>query len=140
MGWQKKWFGEGYSTSLGETSYHILSERISSPYGTSLQKNTEALLLRATYALPLLNPDWVLGPLFYIKRIGLKAFYDYGQVKAYDGLEVYSPKGISSFGAELWAETYPLRLPFPLKIGTRASKVDNLSSLQWDLLFSVSFN
>lgn len=88
-----------------------------------------------TYAFPLIRPDWDLGKLAYVKRLGARVFYDanYGFTS---GLDHY----VSSAGMELFADWHLLRLVTPLNSGIRLSWSPEDQSYAVEWLFTVSFD
>lgn len=127
-------------TSTSGYSYHrMVSDRVAAPYGLSRVSNKSAALFRATYALPLANPDWQWGPVAYIKRINLRAIYDYGLARVWDGMSTIGTSRRWTASGELWAETRFATLTYPVNIGCRATYLHETSNVAATLLFSVAF-
>ncbi len=123
--------------STDGTSIYHFSDDISHPRGTSATANSQLHLLKLNYNLPLWNADLSLGPVAHIKRIALQAFYDIAKGRYATQLTDNERFRQRSSGAELTAETYILRLPYPITIGYRHSYTFHRHA--HDLLLSVSF-
>ncbi len=124
----------------GQTYTQLIGDATNNPRGTTTLRNTHSRLLRLNYTLPLLNPDLSLGPLCYIKRICLRAFYDTQRIKT---CPIYNEATCqwttrSSAGSEIWAESYLLRLPYAFRIGYRGSQVID-GQYKSEIIFAVTF-
>jgi len=62
-----------------ETNLYTFRNRIPKPRGHNYPDDGTFYSLSANYALPILYPDLVLGPILYIQRIKANFFYDYGK-------------------------------------------------------------
>ncbi len=67
----------------------------------------------ASYALPLIYPDWNLGALAYFKRVKVDFFYDHGRGEGGSR----PPRTYQSAGAELTADFHLFSVPVPLDMG-----------------------
>jgi hypothetical protein len=100
----------------------IYENQISYPRGYENDFVSEKLLsFSADYTMPLFYPDLAAGSLLYLKRIRGSLFFDGATAK-----RIYYPShhsfsegssDFSSFGAELLADFYILRLPFEINAG-----------------------
>jgi hypothetical protein len=72
--------------------------------------------ISADYALPMVYPDFDLGPFLYLKRVKGKLFYDGGIGRDNSDNMVYN-----SIGVELSADLYLFSLFKPLDLGARYS-------------------
>ncbi len=84
------------------------------PRGYRFRYSASFLKSGFDYSLPLFYPDWSLGGWFYLKRIKLNLFYDYGL-----NLESGNMKPVRSMGAELWLDHHWFSLPLELEGGGR---------------------
>ncbi|MCI5776236.1 MAG: hypothetical protein MR215_01200 [Bacteroidales bacterium] len=133
--------GSLVTSSNGGYSYRLtVSNRQPSPYGLSRRDAQTSFLFRAAYHLPLLNPDWEVGPVLFVKRLNLRLVGDYGLDRLWNGTSVYSTSGRWTTSAELWAETRLFLLPYPVNAGLRLTYLPDSQSLSSAFLFSVSFN
>ncbi len=123
--WQIKQRGE--QVKRDGTTYNIyrtLPDYISFPRGISRYNNDQLYSLKADYIMPLINPDFNIKGIMYLKRITMNLFYDYS--KAQQDLQ-YSDTGdwvtakgdFQSLGTELRAEFHPFRFVFPMTAGYR---------------------
>lgn len=139
---QKKNAGEISQTLAGINYRRIMTDISSIARGTSRIANTQMMLIRTNYTLPLVNPDWSIGPVVFVKRICLRLFYDHERLRPYliDAEDSQLKNiSISSTGAEIWAESYWLRLPYAVKLGYRGSKVID-GGFRSELIFNVNIN
>jgi hypothetical protein len=67
-----------------------------------------------SYAFPIFYPDFVLGPLAYLKRVKGRLFYDY-TLGMYGGAK----DSYRSVGAEMGFETHFFNLHWPINLGIR---------------------
>lgn len=135
---QKKSAGSSVNGLDGRLYQLILGDMVATARGTTRYRNTEKLLLRANYTMPLLSPDWSIGPLCYIKRINARLFYDWQQTTMapyfYENLRIKEKE--QSVGTEIWAESYWLHLPYTVNIGYRMSWV-GFNTYNSELLFGI---
>ncbi len=136
---QSKQPGAQVATQSGSYWRRMISDRVAAPYGLSRISNKQSALLRATYMLPLVNPDWQWGPVAYIKRINLRAIYDYGIARMWNGSQVTNTSRRWTASGELWAETRWATLPYPANIGCRVTYLPETKNVTTSLLFSVTF-
>ena len=136
-----KLYGGMQSRTNGD--HYSFSDIVRFPRGWGKVTTKELSLLSIDYKLPLVNPDWSLGGLSYIRRISATLFYDYAFLTRYqyqDGNPVGTfYQNISSYGLELIGDLNFLRFYAPVKIGFRTSYLPEISDMRFDLLFSVDF-
>jgi hypothetical protein len=118
------------------------SNMIKSPRGMSDIYGEDIYTTGIDYALPLFYPDWNMGPLVYLKRVKMNAFFDYGYQKGKisdKNQNLFSYKdAFTSFGAELSSDLHVLRFSAPLNLGIRLGYEDQTGSMFANFL--ISFN
>lgn len=137
---QSKWPGGGLRSASGSFYRRMLSGRVAVPYGLASVACRRSAFFRAAYAMPLLNPDWQLGPVAYVKRVNLRLVADYAVDRLWDGLNEVATLRRKTASAELWAEARLFLLPFPVNVGCRATWRPDSQDVCASLLFSVSFS
>ncbi|WP_167607323.1 hypothetical protein [Maribellus sediminis] len=125
-------------------NHYSFSDVIRFPRGWARVTTKELSVLQFDYELPILNPDWSIGGLSYIRRITANLFYDYGLLSRYqyqNGSVVgkYNTN-ISSYGVEITGDMNFLRFYAPVKIGWRTSYLPEIKDVSFDFLLSVDFN
>jgi hypothetical protein len=79
----------------------------------------------ANYAFPLINPDFSIPSLVYLKQITANIFYDYSFRNYSNKKPPQSTTYYSSFGIELVSENYVMNIRgYPLYFGFRFSSID----------------
>lgn len=136
---QSKWPGGRLRSASGHFYRRMLSGRIAVPYGLASVACDKSAFFRMTYAMPLLNPDWQLGPVAYVKRVNLRLVADYAIDRLWNGLSPAATLRRKTASAELWADTRFFLLPFPVNIGCRATWRPDCHDVCASLLLSVSF-
>jgi hypothetical protein len=132
-GAQKKEKGETYS----------FSDVIQIPRGCETIENYNYQSYSIDYRLPLLNPDFSVGALTYIRRINASLFVDYANLNGY----IYTNGAVtgtfntqfSSCGMELTGELNFLRFYAPVEIGFRSSYLPDAGNFVFDFLLSIDF-
>jgi hypothetical protein len=89
--------------------------RLVFPRGYRARSHERLLTARADYLFPLAYPDSALGPLLYVRRVKLGAFYDY--TRGDD--PGFAPRLYRSAGMELRFDLNLLTLLVPLDVGVR---------------------
>ncbi len=84
------------------------------------------------YTLPIFYPEWSLGGWFYLKRIKLNLFYDYGL-----NLENEKTKPIRSAGAEVWLDQHWFSLPLEIEGGLRYSFRQEDKKTAFEIIFRL---
>lgn len=107
------------------------------PRGADYSSYGAADYMAATvdYQLPLAYPDWGINSIVYFKRLrlGLNADYARFQAIGYDGW-----KDISSYGATLYIDMHPLRIPVNLTtLSFSVYKPSDSSKLSMGFNFSL---
>lgn len=137
---QQKSMGEAYYDMLGVEHHRNYGDNILRPRGCSAVSNREMQTIRAGYSLPIIDPDWSVGPVVYIKRIGATLFFDASRGRTCSTADTESVRFTQqSTGVEFFATTYWLRLPYPVTIGVRNSYLPDDKKTKSEALFSVSF-
>ncbi len=133
-GAQKRLNGDHYS----------YSDDIRFPRGWKRTSTKEMLVEAVDYKLPLLNPDWSIGGLAYVKRISVSLFFDYAHMirNYYSNGQVTGTfsQNISSLGVEILNDVNFLRFYAPVQIGGRVSYLPEVKSANVALLLSVDFS
>jgi hypothetical protein len=95
------------------------------------------------YSLPLLHPDFALGPVLFVNRVGLSLFSD-ATIAPEDFDFIDSKNYAWSSGAELFCDGEPFSLiGIPIRIGVRYAYNQNESGKRYDsfrLLFETPFS
>ncbi len=133
-GTQKRKYGDHYS----------YSDIIRFPRGWRKVSTKDLSVLMVDYKIPLLNPDFSIGGLTYIKRVNTTLFYDYGSLTRFniqDGQITGTYKqSISSIGVEVIGDLNFLRFYAPVQLGFRTSYLTQIQNYTMDLLISIDFN
>lgn len=124
--------------------HYSFSDIIRFPRGWAKTGTKDLSVLAVDYELPLLNPDFSIGGLAYIRRINATVFYDRAFLTRYnyqDGKPVSTfNQQIASYGVELMGDFNFLRFYAPVKLGIRTSYLNEINDFSFDFLFSVDFN
>jgi len=116
-------------------------------YSFSFQTDSKQRL-GVNYAFPLLYPDMAMGACFYLRRVAINLFSDFGQVT--NPVRQYQNNGsvkvvsetqqYNSMGAEFMFSFNLLNLPYPIHTGLRMSYRQLDKQLVYDILpISISF-
>ena len=101
---------------------------IRSPRGLPDLVGHEMTTLTGDYHMPLICPDWRVGPFAYFKRIRAKLFWDHSMqwyVTAQNSQGFISSfERYNSFGVELNGDVHLLRFPAPVDMGIRVGFED----------------
>ncbi len=124
---------DGFRNSIGafNDNLYLFGSPTFFPRGYSYRGFENLTTLSAEYRLSLLDPDWTLGRVLYIKRFKLNLFADYGNgstILKYPGVKDGKPvtfissdlKNYTSFGVDLTAQFHFLRLSQQFEAGVRA--------------------
>ncbi len=132
-GAQKRFKGDFFS----------FSDAVLFPRGWLRTGNLELVTASADYKFPLINPDFSIGGLAYIKRVNTSIFFD----RAYllrntlgngQQTDPFS-QTISSFGVEVTGEINALRFYAPIQLGVRVSYLPEIENTSIDLILSIDF-
>jgi hypothetical protein len=131
-----------------DVAKYLFGNRISFPRGYNDIISKDLSFLSVDYVVPLIYPDLNVASLLYLKRIRNGFFYDYASGTgnynyntSTSGTGSYSyhdyNETFKSFGFELMADFYVLRLPFMISGGVQAAwkNINEKPSLQ--LLFNI---
>jgi hypothetical protein len=92
--------------------------------------------ISADYVMPLLYPDLNIPGFIFIKRLRTSLFYDYAT-----GTKNQYPKPLEfhlrSFGAQLWADYYIIRIPFMISTGVQTTWISSNEPPRFELLFNI---
>ena len=127
---------------------YLFGNRVSYPRGYKNIISRELELYSVDYVLPLAYPDFNLSSLLYLKRIRTGLFYDYGA-----GTGNYYLKTIGSgqttgsyhnyketfrsFGFEMMADFYLLRIPFMISGGIQTAWKSFSEAPTFEFLFNI---
>lgn len=112
----------------GELSF---SRSVSMPRGHSVIHDTEIWSTNFTYKLPLMYPDYSLGPFAYIKRVKMALFADL----AFNNFNSYT-----SCGFELTSDMHLFRFVAPVDMGFRTSYIPDTNNWSINFLLYVNFS
>jgi hypothetical protein len=115
---------------------------ISYPRGITGERDDQAVVLMADYALPLMHPDLNIPGIFYLKRLSATLFYDHAFLSntlTNENQEPVSEKReLVTYGVELMGNLHPLRFFAPMNIGVRLSYRPDTDDYRLELLTSIS--
>ncbi|MCY1722258.1 hypothetical protein OU798_18030 [Prolixibacteraceae bacterium Z1-6] len=136
-----KLYGGIQEKERGET--FRFSDAISFPRGWGRTETNKLNSYAANYKFPLLNPDFSLGGLAYVRRINATLFADYATLwgNIYDNGKIVDTykTNISSYGLELVGDVNFLRFYAPAKIGVRTSYIAKTEDVAYEFLLSIDF-
>ena len=143
-GYQKKESGDLYGVAQSGYQYRYLySDFVSFPRGYSKRMNDELASIRLNYNMPLINPDWTVGSLLYLKRLRMNLFYDYSRGEFTRQYANQNPDrqtfDCSSLGAEWMSESHFFQFLIPLELGYRFVYMPNEKSTAHELLLNINF-
>ncbi len=111
------------------------SDMVSYPRGFSNIEEDHIFSFKADYVMPLFYPDWRLGPIFYMKRIKTRLFYDYAVNPKTD-----SDRSYQSTGIDLTTDIHFFSLLIPFDTGVRAIYFPENASVSFQFLFSFNLS
>lgn len=117
----------GYQKNSPDVYYY--PNQIAFPHGIFNYAPETLISIKSSYYFPLSYPDWNIISLFYLKRIYLGGFYDFG---IFDGVFM------DSFGGEMQADGHVLGMEFPLRLGMRISYNLHLSKYFFEFLYELN--
>ncbi|MEI7423524.1 MAG: hypothetical protein WCK18_15585 [Prolixibacteraceae bacterium] len=130
-------FYGGFQRKISANSY--FGDLIYYPRGYFSTQNNQLLTLRSDYVLPLINPDWHLWHLYYLKRVSLRVFYDISQISLPIHLSSSNLiKSMNSTGFELLTDCHFLRFIAPIKMGVRESYLFSTKTYSSEFIFSMN--
>ncbi|GAO31387.1 hypothetical protein [Geofilum rubicundum] len=121
---QSKQWGQAVATDGDYYRHYTFSNIVGYPRGYSFLENDQLYLFRATYRMPLWNPDFSLGKIMYVKRLRMNLFYDqayaqYSRLRMDTNIKQSFSSSPASYGAELHADTHFFRFVIPFSVGAR---------------------
>lgn len=123
-GWQEQKFG-----------YYEYSTIVRYPRGYTKEFSNRLFSGSLNYTLPLVYPDWNLGPVVYIQRLRTTLFWDH----AY-GEHINTNKTYNSLGIDLVGDTHIFRFIAPIEIGVRYIYFPENRSSTFQFLFGINFD
>ncbi len=122
--------GYQLGTSGNETNRYSFRNRIFKPRGFRYPRDSEFMSWSVNYTLPVVYPDFALGPLANFQRIRANAFYDggygVGTMHYYSDNGAIEPRSTNakyhSAGLELTVDMNVLRLLPQLDVGVRFTR------------------
>jgi hypothetical protein len=131
-----------------DAAKYLYGNRVSFPRGYNEVISKDIGFVSADYVFPIVYPDFNLASLLYLKRIRNGFFYDYASGT---GNYVYDPseggsggytyhnytETFKSFGFELLADFYVLRIPFMISGGVQAAWKNPGEKPTFQLLFNI---
>ncbi len=136
---QRKWVGSSYVTNSGNIAYYTLSDCVGAPTGLKRLSNTKNLLFRGEYTLPLMCPDWQVGPIAYVKRLYSTLWFDYSSSVLWTGVSTLGRVNRQTMGVKIMTDIHLLALPFPIKTGVCIAYRPDFSDVKFSGLLSISF-
>ena len=119
----------------------VQRNRINFPRGYRNIISSQLSSYSADYSLPLLYPDFNLGSLLYMNRIRSVIFYDRSKGKdnyhVLDRNMVHDTEIFSSYGIELLADFYLLRIPFRFSGGGQFAWLHEQEKPYFNFLMSI---
>ncbi len=112
-------------------NYHFQS-LLEYPRGYRYRYSASFLKSGIDYTLPLFYPDWSLGGWFYLKRIWMNVFYDYG-LNLQDG----KANPVRSAGGEIWLDQHWFSLPLEIEGGLRYSFRQEDKKAGYEIIFRL---
>ncbi len=117
---------------------YLYGSMISFPAGYTSQRSEELHAANITYALPLVYPDFHLGPVLYMKRIRTHFFYDIASNKYQSKPNIITHDILRSVGTDIIADVHFLRIMFPFQVGARVAYLPEEKSFFSQAIFSVN--
>ncbi len=124
----------GYQWQSKGAGRYLPFSHLSFPRGYTTTASQQLMTASATYAMPLCCPDWNLGYWFYLKRVQMALFADYGRSeyrKAWTNM--------LSAGFDLSMDFHFLRIGAPINMGVRCIFPKD-GSPSAELLMNVKIN
>ncbi|MBR8535371.1 hypothetical protein KDU71_07350 [Carboxylicivirga sediminis] len=144
-GWQKKTKGDTNGQMGNYNSYRLYSDYLNFPRGVDRFYNDELYSFKGDYMMPVLNPDFNIPGVLYLKRITTNLFYDYAQATQHLQLTetnqwITQTASVSSFGTEIRGELHPFRFVFPITVGYRYARLPDTSNNHHEFLLSMGLS
>jgi hypothetical protein len=130
-----------YQAESQNATAYIQHNRISLPRGYNHIVSSDLKSTSVDYVLPLAFPDFNLGSLLYLKRIRSDLFYDYsvgeGNYHLTEHQFVEEEEKFVSYGVELLADFYLLRIPFSFSSGIQYAWLPEEKESYVKFLFNI---
>lgn len=142
--WHKKDRGEQYFSNETRKYYRYFNDFVRFPRGITPFQNDELYSFKGDYIFPLINPDWNLPGVIFLKRITTNLFFDYSlssmhiQDSDTNNWTKYKDE-YYSFGSEFRAELHPLRFVFPISVGYRYAYLPKTNNHYNEFLLGIGF-
>jgi hypothetical protein len=112
-----------YEYELQNPQELLYYNKASLPQGYNNFVSEKINFLSAEYVMPIAYPDLNLPGMIFIKRIRTSLFYDYAvgtKNQYFNPIEFHNnSETFKSFGTQLWADFYMLRIPFMVSSGAQ---------------------
>jgi len=143
--YQQKTPGDIRSNGGDFVSHYMFGNYFNLARGYEAVNNDKLISLSLDYEFPLLNPDFSIPGLVYVKRLTADLFYDYSGIEEKltiktNGNEFLKKKEFKSVGFELKAETHVVRFLFPLTIGYRYSRLIEFKANKSEFLIGMNIS
>ena len=124
--------------------HYNYSDIIRFPRGWTKIATKHLSVLGVDYKFPLINPDFSIGGLAYIRRINTSLFYDYANLQRFNVADgqitgTYS-QNLNSIGMEIMGDMNFLRFYAPVQLGFRYSYLPDIHDYSLNFLISVDFS
>jgi len=137
--------GDKWKTDNGLNYYLDLPDFVKFPRGVNGITNDELYSFKGDYLFPLLNPDWNVPGVLYMKRITMNLFYDYSlsvmnwQNSTTSQWTRYE-NTFQSMGSEIRGELHPFRFVFPITVGYRYAWLPESKNHFHEFLLTLNFS
>lgn len=91
--------------------------------------------LSADYVFPIFYPDWRIGPVFYLKRLSGRLFYDHTLLMDQSPHTYYN-----TIGMDLTLNLHFLSILAPLEIGVRAMYFPSQGGVSFEAIYYTDFD
>jgi hypothetical protein len=120
---------------------YIFPSRLMFPRGHEAAINKGLNSISIDYSLPLLYPDFPLGPIVYFKRFFANMFFDYADIDGYiktDGNLSAHKYSLKSTGVEIYSDANFFRTRYELRFGYRLGVTIPHNAFFHEFLISIS--
>ncbi|MBI9063645.1 MAG: hypothetical protein JEZ14_16810 [Marinilabiliaceae bacterium] len=131
-----------------ELNYYLdLPDFVKFPRGVNgiNNDNDELYSFKGDYLFPLMNPDWNVPGVLYMKRITMNLFYDYSlsvmnRQNSTTSQWTRYENTFQSMGSEIRGELHPFRFVFPITVGYRYAWLPETKNHFHEFLLSLNFS
>lgn len=120
----------------------FLQNRASFPRGYYNIVSQKLNFYSVDYTMPLIYPDLNIPGIIFLKRIRTSAFYDFGKGKKnkyYDLSQTHNyTETFESFGADILADFYILRIPFMISAGVQSTWKSINKAPAFEFIFNIN--